>query len=97
MPEEEFKRVLTVVAEEIDMIPIAADVVPVVRCRECKHYREIRTKRHKNLIYRCTRMGKNDMDYPVKPDDFCSCGELKKQKAVQTHCPTQKMLKGDIT
>lgn len=53
----------------------AADVVPVVRCRECKHYREIRTKRYKNLICRCTRMGKHDMDYPVKPDDFCSYGE----------------------
>lgn len=52
-----------------------ADVVPVVRCRECKHYREHRTKRHGNLMCRCTRMGKHDMDYPVKPDDFCSYGE----------------------
>lgn len=53
----------------------AADVVPLVRCCECKHYREIRTKRYKNLICRCTRMGKHDMDYPVRPDDFCSYGE----------------------
>lgn len=52
-----------------------ADAVPVVRCRECRHYRETRTKRYGNLICRCTRMGKHDMDYPVKPDDFCSYGE----------------------
>ena len=53
----------------------AADVAPVVRCRECRNYRETRTKRYGNLICRCTRMGKHDMDYPVKPDDFCSYGE----------------------
>ena len=52
-----------------------ADAVPVVRCRECRHYRETRTKRYGNLICRCTRMGKHDMDYTVKPDDFCSYGE----------------------
>lgn len=53
----------------------ATDVAPVVRCRECKHYKEHRTKKYGNLICRCTRMGKYDMDYPVKPDDFCSYGE----------------------
>ena len=59
----------------------AADVAPVVRCLDCKHYREHRTKRHGNLICRCTRMGKYDMDYPVKPDDFCSYGERKQPKS----------------
>ena len=54
---------------------LEAEVVPVVRCRECKHYKEHRTKKYGNLICRCTRMGKYDMDYPVKPDDFCSYGE----------------------
>lgn len=58
----------------VDFIP-AADVAPVVRCRECKHYREHRTKKYGNLMCSCTRMGKHDMDYPVKPDDFCSYGE----------------------
>lgn len=53
----------------------SVDAVPVVRCRECRHCRETRTKRYGNLICRCTRMGKHDMDYPVKPDDFCSYGE----------------------
>ena len=65
---------LVVPLSKIRKLP-AADVAPVVRCRECRHCRETRTKRYGNLICRCTRMGKHDMDYPVKPDDFCSYGE----------------------
>lgn len=53
------------------------DAVPVVRCRECKFYREFRTKRHNQLMRLCYRMGKHDMEYPVKPDDFCSYGQRK--------------------
>ena len=51
------------------------DAIPVVRCRECKHYKEFRTKRNKQIMRFCYRMGKHDMEYPVKPDDFCSYGE----------------------
>lgn len=53
----------------------AADVVPVVRCRECKHYKEFRTRKNKQIMRLCYRMGKHDMEYPVRPDDFCSYGE----------------------
>ena len=53
------------------------DAVPVVRCRECKFYREFRTKRYKQLMRMCYRMGKHDMEYPIKPDDFCSYGQRK--------------------
>lgn len=60
--------------DDILSVP-AADVAKVVRCRDCRCYKEHRTKKHGNLICRCTRMGKHDMDYPVKPDDFCSYGE----------------------
>lgn len=66
----------TLKAEYIESAP-TIDAVPVVRCRECIHYKENRTKKYGNLIYRCTRMGKYDMDYPVRPDDFCSYGERK--------------------
>lgn len=62
-----------------DSLP-TIDAVPVVRCRECKFYREFRTKRHNQLIQLmrlCYRMGKHDMEYPVKPDDFCSYGQRK--------------------
>ena len=51
--------------------------VDLVRCRECVHYREHRTKRHKQLIRECMRMARHDMEYPVKPDDFCSYGQRK--------------------
>ena len=53
------------------------EAVSVVRCRECKFYREFRTKRYKQLMRLCCRMGKQDMEYPVKPDDFCSYGQRK--------------------
>lgn len=54
---------------------LEADCVPVVRCKDCKSYREFRTKRYKQVIRLCCRMGKHDMEYHVKPDDFCSYGE----------------------
>ena len=53
------------------------DAVEVVRCKDCKHYKEFRTKRNKQIMRLCCRMGKNDMEYSVKPDDFCSYGERK--------------------
>ena len=59
-----------------DSLP-TIDAVPVVRCRECKFYRELRTKRHNQLMRLCYRMGKHDMEDPVKPDDFCSYGQRK--------------------
>ena len=65
-------------------LPVA-DVVPVVRCQECKHYKEHRTKKYGNLICRCTRIGKYDMDYPVMPDDFCSYGERPSDAPLQDY------------
>ena len=62
--------------EDIKSMP-TIDAVPVVRCRECKFYREFRTKRHNQLMRLCYRMGKHDMEYMVKPDDFCSYGQRK--------------------
>ena len=53
------------------------DAVPVVRCRDCKHYKEFRTKKHRQIMRLCYRMGKHDMEYPVKPDDYCSYGQQK--------------------
>ena len=50
----------------------------VVRCRDCKYYWEYRTNKNKQIMRYCMRMAKNDMEYHVKPDDFCSYGEYKK-------------------
>ena len=66
-------------SQYIEIIP-AADVVPVVRCRECIHYREHRTKRYKQLIRKCLRMARHDMTYHVKSDDFCSYGQRKEEE-----------------
>lgn len=55
----------------------AIGAVGIVRCKDCKHYKEFRTKRNKQIMRLCCRMGKNDMEYSVKPDDFCSYGERK--------------------
>jgi hypothetical protein len=50
------------ISSEIAALP-AADVVPVVRCKECKH-----------LFYTmCAACG----FLPHKPNDFCSYGERK--------------------
>lgn len=64
--------------EQIKNMP-TEDAVFVVRCRECKFYKEFRTKKHKQLMRLCYRMGKHDMEYPVKPDDFCSYGQRKEE------------------
>ena len=50
-----------------------ADVVPVVRCKDCKHYRDSTGKRHKKCAYSST----NETDFLVMPDDFCNYGERK--------------------
>ena len=62
------------------MEEVAADNVVVVRCRECIHYREHRTKRYKQLIRECVRMARHDMEFTVKPDDFCSYGRRKEAR-----------------
>lgn len=44
------------------------DAVPVVRCKDCKHY-----ENHKRKIYEnCVR---EDRLVPMKPNGFCSYGE----------------------
>jgi hypothetical protein len=72
-----------------------ADVVEVVRCKDCKHAVELdkhcdisRTAyRHCNLLrgdetkYVWHKYKKYYKDYSiVEPDDFCSCGELKERE-----------------
>lgn len=56
-------------AEDIDNVP-TVDAVPVVRCRDCKHYEIHKPK----VLENCER---NGYIIPMKPDDFCSYGERK--------------------
>ena len=55
--------------KEIDKAP-TIDAVPVVRCKDCKHYEIHKPK----VLENCER---NGYIIPMKPDDFCSYGERK--------------------
>ena len=57
-----------VYANTLDTFP-EVDAVPVVRCRECKHYQ---TDVLFNHNYCCGRIR--------KPDDYCSYGERRETK-----------------
>lgn len=64
-------------AEDIDNAP-TVDAVPVVRCKDCKHYRNYPN----GLCYLHTEPKSNARGYSgeavcVEPDDFCSYGERK--------------------
>lgn len=64
-------------AEDIDNAP-TVDAVPVVRCKDCKHYRNYQN----GLCYLHTEPKTNARGYSgdavcVEPDDFCSYGEKK--------------------
>lgn len=54
------------VLEYVENLP-AADVAPVVRCKDCKHHYDCG-------VHFCDRLG---MDCPDDSDFFCSCGERK--------------------
>lgn len=64
-------------ADKIEAIP-AADVTPVVRCKDCKHYR----KRGKGSIYdddTCDILYYCDGSHRTAcEEDFCSYGERRK-------------------
>ena len=49
------------------------DAVPVVRCRECKHY-ELNAMGEKSCF---NDIWNQEFAVPTAPDDFCSYGERK--------------------
>ena len=55
----------------------AADVVEVVRCKDCKRCYEKRTKLNNQLMRFCMRMDGNE--YQVNANDFCSYGTPKER------------------
>ena len=52
-----------------------ADVVEVVRCKDCERCFKKRTKRNKQLMLFCMRM--DGREYQVNAHDFCSYGVRK--------------------
>ena len=68
---------------EIEMSP-TADVVEVVRCKDCKHYRyhgkTSLTVDGKNMACGwCMRRTRQDEEHRMLPTDYCSYGERKEQ------------------
>lgn len=65
------------VANFIEELP-ALDAAPVVRCKDCKHYKPQNQGAHRNCTTPyCTRV----CTIKVSPDDFCSHGERKTGEA----------------
>ena len=58
--------------EALDMAVKALDAVPVVRCRECKHYDT--ADFDGNILCGCTL---HSAMLDITPDSFCSYGEKK--------------------
>ena len=54
----------------------AADVVEVVRCKDCKHYHRY-TDRHNNEPSHWGKCTDISMDFDSMENDFCSYGERK--------------------
>ena len=60
----------------------AADVAPVVRCKDCKHFKHYGKTSllidGKNIKAGwCYRRARYNEEYRMTPDDFCSYGERK--------------------
>ena len=51
------------------------DVVPVVRCKECKHYREGKVLSPQKFCFRLRGRDGEAIGYNFAEDDFCSYGE----------------------
>lgn len=78
-------RMLSIIQHDL-LTMHAADVAPVVRCKNCAHYRN-----HPNgLCYLHTEPKENKCGYSgepvcVEPDDFCSYGEPKERTHADDH------------
>ena len=75
-------RMLYEIHDALTDIP-AADVVPVVRCKDCKYVYCRIYHRWQESIYTCTHLRSRwntDNDLEVNPDGFCSYGERRKQE-----------------
>lgn len=66
VPVGAFVASLEAVAAEVDMIPPLDDVAPVVRCRECEHWKDWGACGHPDNGWDAPPMG---------PEDFCSRGK----------------------
>ena len=76
----EFRGIFGRIKEQLEAIP-TADVVPVVRCKDCKHYKQSEVDPSRKMCWR------KDVDgwfvcYDFYPTDFCSYGERREDEEV---------------
>lgn len=64
-------RMLAHVLAEVDSAP-TVDAVPVVRCKDCKHYAFTDNRVPQERVWWCYYWG-----YEIGADDYCSNGERK--------------------
>lgn len=79
---EEYKNKLLKVRDSIPLTVPAADVAPVVYCKDCKYAdterRNATEKKYFNSILFCRNSNLcGDEPLAMWPDDFCSYGERK--------------------
>ncbi|MGN1134715.1 MAG: hypothetical protein ACI4SF_00670 [Oscillospiraceae bacterium] len=55
----------------------AADVVEVVRCKDCKWYKESKLLAPNKFCFRLKDRNGDPIGYNFAPDEFCSFGERK--------------------
>ncbi|MGN0553201.1 MAG: hypothetical protein ACI4I1_07450 [Oscillospiraceae bacterium] len=55
----------------------AADVQPVIRCRDCKWYKESKLLAPNKFCFRLKDRNGDPIGYNFAPDEFCSFGERK--------------------
>lgn len=62
------------ILHRIQQLP-TIDAVPVVRCKECKHYREGKVLSPQKFCFRLRGRDGEAIGYNFAEDDFCSYGE----------------------
>lgn len=65
--------------DALDDFP-AADVAPVVRCKDCVYYKESKLLAPSKFCFRLKDKDGNSVGYNFSPDDFCSRGEKMDEK-----------------
>ena len=68
---------LTPLIESLIQKQPAEDVVEVVRCKDCKWYKESKLLATNKFCFRLKDRNGDRVGYNFAPDDFCSYGERK--------------------
>lgn len=71
-----FSDGISAVIKELETIP-TTDVAEVVRCKDCKWYKESKLLAPNKFCFRLKDRNGDPIGYNFSPDEFCSYGERK--------------------